>query len=95
VTADLIWGGVTLIIEGRRCSCGDNVLHICVVDSRRELRCASCNDRAGLLSDKSADFIMAICRGYGPPERPVVLRRPRATNSAQAEERASRFSDAT
>jgi hypothetical protein len=88
------WGGVTLIVEGGPCSCGDNVLHVCAVDSRRELRCASCNNRAGLLSDKSADFVMAICRGYGAPERPIVLRRPQ-TNSAQAEERASRFPDAT
>jgi hypothetical protein len=95
MTSALILGGVPLIVEGHRCGCGDNVLHVCVVDSRRELRCASCDNRAGLLTDKSADFIMAICRGYGPPERPIVLRRPQATNSAQAEERASRFPDAT
>jgi hypothetical protein len=84
MTPALIWGGVTLIVEGRRCGCGDNVLHVCVVDSRRELRCASCSNRAGLLSDKSADFIMAaVCRGYGPPEKPIVLRRPQATASGE------------
>jgi hypothetical protein len=79
---DIIWGGVTLVIEDRRCDCGHDILRVRAVDSRRELRCASCDCRAGLLSDKSADFIIAISRGYGPPEKPIVLRRPQQTNSA-------------
>jgi hypothetical protein len=94
---DIIWDGVTLMVEGRGCGCGDTVLRVCVVQSRTELHCASCNRRAGLLSDRSAAFVLMIAKTFGAPDRPIILRlrRPQATVSAQAEERASRFHDAT
>jgi hypothetical protein len=97
MTASLdVWSDVRLIVEGRpRCACGDNTLRVRVVDSRKELCCASCDSRAGLLSDQSTGFILAIAKTFGSPDRPIILRRPQATNSARAEERASRCPDAT
>jgi hypothetical protein len=73
---------VPLIIEGRACGCGSSALRVHLADGRSELRCVTCDRRAGLLSDRTTDFILAICRGYGPPEKPIVLRRPQQTNSA-------------
>jgi hypothetical protein len=79
-----IWHGIRLTIEGRVCSCGGNVLRVHTAGDRLELHCEACDVRRGLLSDKSADFVLAICRGYGTPTKPITLRRPQA-NSARAE----------
>jgi ribosomal protein S14 len=73
---------VRLVIESSACPCGANILRVDAVDDRRDLRCESCGLRRGVLSDRSTDFILAICREYGPPEKPIVLRRPQQTNSA-------------
>jgi hypothetical protein len=72
---------VRLVIESSVCSCGGDVLRVRFADGRRELCCERCGVRRGLLSDKSTDFILAICRGYGPPTAPIILRRSSAINS--------------
>jgi hypothetical protein len=72
---------VRLVIEGRVCSCGGSVLRVHVADGRRELRCESCSARRGLLSDQSTNFILAVCRGFGLPEKPIVLRRTQQADS--------------
>jgi hypothetical protein len=95
MTASPIWDGVRLTIEGHKCDCGGDVLHVHVAGDRRELRCESCNSPAGLLSEQSAGFVLAIAKTFGAPDRPIILRRPQAINSARAEERASRCPDAT
>jgi hypothetical protein len=70
------------IIESAVCSCGNAVLRVQLADGRRELRCEGCGIRRGLLSDRTTDFVLAICRSYGAPERPIILRRPQQANTA-------------
>jgi hypothetical protein len=77
-----VWRDLRLTVESRWCGCGDNVLRVYVVDSQRELRCETCNSRAGLFSARSADFVLAVCRGFGASDTPIILRRPQIPNSA-------------
>jgi hypothetical protein len=90
-----IWDDVRLMVEGRTCACGGSVLRVHISADRRELHCATCGACAGLLSNQPAGFVLAIAKTFGAPDRPIILRRPQATNSARAEERASRCPDAT
>jgi hypothetical protein len=73
---------VRLVIEGSPCSCSGSVLRVHAADGRRELRCERCNTRRAVLGDRTTDFILAVCRGYGAPDRPIILRRPQQMNSA-------------
>jgi hypothetical protein len=53
------------------CRCGCDVARI----AERELRCEQCDSRRGLLGDRSADFIVAVCAQFGAPTVPITLRR--------------------
>jgi hypothetical protein len=73
---DTIWGDLRLTIEGRKCRCGGDVMHVCAGDGgRRELKCEACGSHRGLLSNESADFVLRVCRGFGAPTTPIILRR--------------------
>jgi hypothetical protein len=70
-----IWHDLRLSIEGRTCGCGGSVLRVHVTGDRRDLLCATCGARRGLLSDRSAGFVLAITKQFGAPETPIILRR--------------------
>ena len=57
------------------CDCGHDIAVIRTIDSQRELHCERCSIRRGLLGDRSASFIAAICAQFGAPKIPTILRR--------------------
>jgi hypothetical protein len=58
------------------CDCDHDIAVIRIIDSQRELPCERCCVRRGLLGDRSASFIAAICAQFGAPTSPIILRRP-------------------
>jgi hypothetical protein len=57
------------------CRCGCDVAIVQTTDAQRALVCESCGKYRGLLGDRSADFIAAVCAQFGAPETPITLRR--------------------
>jgi hypothetical protein len=67
-----------------KCRCGCDIAVIRTVEAQRALHCERCGTRRGLLSDRSASFVLAVARQFGPPIAPIVLRRSPHLNSAQS-----------
>jgi hypothetical protein len=61
------------------CRCGCDVAIVQTADNQRALTCESCGKHRGLLGDRTADFIAAVCAQFGAPENPITVRRPPQT----------------
>jgi hypothetical protein len=64
--------GVKFRLAARACRCGSDVA---VIGAGLTVSCTECGVRRGYLSERTTHFLMQVCRQFGPPLEPVILRR--------------------